>query len=65
VIWALIHLNVVTLLHVHFDVSYGQALVLATPGLVVALLMVMAVFHQGWQGAYRRLASQLAPTTDS
>jgi hypothetical protein len=54
----------VTLLHVHFDVSYAQALLLATPGLVVALLMVMAVFHQGWQGAYRRLASELAPSSD-
>jgi len=64
VIWALIHLNVVTLLHVQFDVPYGQALLLATPGFVVALLMVMAVFHQGWQGAYRRLASELTPSAD-
>lgn len=64
VIWALIHLNMVTLLHVHFDVTYGQALLLATPGFVVALLLVMAVFHQGWQRAYRQLASELAPTAN-
>ena len=64
VIWALIHLNMVTLLHVHFNVSYAQALVLATPGLVVALLLVIAVFHQGWQRAYRQLASELAPTAE-
>lgn len=64
VIWALVHLNVVTLLHSHFGVSYGQALMLATPGLVVGLLLVMAVFHQSWQRAYRRLASELAPSGD-
>ena len=64
VIWALIHLNVVTLLHVQFGVSYSQALLLATPGFVVALLMVIAVFHQSWQGAYRRLAGELAPGVD-
>ena len=42
-----------------------DALVLATPGFVVALLLVVAVFHQGWQRAYRQLASTLAPTAES
>lgn len=58
-IWVLIHLNVVTLLHVRFALPYGEALVVATPGFAVALLLVMAIFHQGWQGAYRRLASAM------
>jgi len=61
-IWFLIHLNVITLLHAHFGISYGEALLLATPGYVVALLLVMALFHQGWQAGYRRLASELEPT---
>ncbi len=60
-IWFLIHLNVVTLLHAHFGLDYGQALLLAAPGYTVALLLVMALFHQGWQAGYRRLASELEP----
>ena len=60
-IWFLIHLNVVTLLHAHFGISYGTALLLATPGYCVALVLVMALFHQGWQAGYRRLASELEP----
>ena len=58
-IWFLIHLNVVTLLHAHFGISYGTALLLATPGYSVALLLVIVLFHQSWQAGYRRLASEL------
>jgi hypothetical protein len=61
VIWFLIHLNVVTLLHARLDLPYDEALMMATPGFVVALLLVMALFHQGWQASYRRLASELLP----
>lgn len=60
-IWFLIHLNVVTLLHARFALPYGEALLLATPGFVLALLLVSALFHQSWQAGYRRLASELEP----
>jgi len=60
-IWFLIHLNVVTLLHARFDLPYGQALLLSSPGFVLALLLVIGLFHQSWQSGYRRLASELEP----
>ena len=60
-IWFLIHLNVVTLLHAHFNLSYGAALMLSTPGFALTLVLVMALFHQSWQTGYRRLASELEP----
>lgn len=58
-IWFLIHLNVVILIHARWDLPYGQALALATPGYVLALLLVATLFHQSWQGGYRYLASEL------
>ena len=60
-IWFLIHLNVVTLLHARFGLPYGQALLLASPGFCLALLLVFALFQQSWQAGYRRLASELQP----
>ena len=60
-IWGMIHLNVVVLLHHHFGLAYDQALLLSTPGYALALVLVMGVFHQGWQNGYRRLADQFAP----
>lgn len=60
-LWFLIHLNVITLLHARFGLPYEQALLLATPGFVLALLLVIGLFHQSWQAGYRRLASELEP----
>jgi hypothetical protein len=60
-IWVMIHLNVVVLLHHHFGLAYAQALLLSTPGYALALVLVIGVFHQGWQTGYRRLADQFAP----
>jgi len=59
-IWVLMHLNVITLLHARFALPYGQALLLATPGYVVAVLLVWLLFRQGWQAGYSTLASQLS-----
>lgn len=61
-IWFLIQLNIVTLLHARFALPYTEALLVSTPGSVVTLLLVLAIFHQSWQGAYRRLASELDPS---
>lgn len=58
-IWFLIHLNVISLLHAHFGISHGQALLLTAPGYTLALTLVMGLFRQGWQSGYRRLASEL------
>ena len=58
-IWALIHLNVVAVLQVRFALPAAQALALATPGYCLALLLVSALFYQGWQRGYRRLADSL------
>ena len=61
VIWALIHLNVVSLLHVRFALPYGEALLLATPGYLLAVLLVWILFRQSWRSGYSTLASQLNP----
>lgn len=58
-IWVLIHLNVVALLQARFALPASQALALATPGYALALLLVSALFYQGWQRGYRRLADTL------
>jgi hypothetical protein len=60
-IWLLIHLNVLTLLHVRFGLAYEQAFVLATPGFALALLLVWILFRQSWRTAYTKLASELPP----
>lgn len=60
-IWFLIHLNLITLLHANLAMSYGQALLISTPGFTLALLLVISLFHQSWQAGYRRLASELEP----
>jgi len=60
-LWFLIYLNVITLLHARFGLPYEQALLLATPGFLLALLLVIGLFHQSWQAGYRRLASELEP----
>lgn len=54
------HLNVITLLHVRFALPYGEALLLATPGYVVAIFLVWLLFRQGWQAGYSTLASHLS-----
>jgi hypothetical protein len=60
VIWVLTHLNVVTFVHVRFDLPWDQALVLTTPGYLLALLLVALLFRQSWQRGYAMLASELA-----
>ncbi len=59
VIWGLIHLNVVAVLQARFALPAAQALALATPGYCLALVLVSALFYQGWQRGYRRLAANL------
>ena len=58
-LWFLVHLNVVTLLHLRFALPWAEALVLATPGFLVAVVLVALLFRQSWQSSYRQLASQL------
>jgi hypothetical protein len=60
VLWVLIHLNVVTFVHVRFDLPWDQALVLTTPGYLLALVLVALLFRQSWQRGYAMLASELA-----
>ncbi|MFM8606005.1 MAG: hypothetical protein ACKOBY_10885 [Cyanobium sp.] len=60
-LWFLVHLNVVTLLHLRFALPWAEALVLATPGFLVAVVLVALLFRQSWQSSYRQLASQLDP----
>ena len=60
VLWVLTHLNVVTFVHVRFDLPWDQALVLTTPGYLLALVLVALLFRQGWQRGYAMLASELA-----
>jgi hypothetical protein len=60
VLWVLIHLNVVTFVHVRFALPWDQALVLTTPGYLLALVLVALLFRQSWQRGYAMLASELA-----
>ncbi len=60
VLWVLIHLNVVTFVHVRFDLPWDQALVLTSPGYLLALVLVALLFRQSWQRGYAMLASELA-----
>lgn len=63
-LWFLVHLNVVSLLHLRFTLPWRQALGLATPGFLLALLLVALLFRQSWRGSYLRLADQL-PTSQA
>ena len=58
-IWWLMHLNVVTFLHVRFDLPYDQALLLSSPGYLFAVLLVWLLFRQSWRRGYVTLASEL------
>jgi hypothetical protein len=58
-LWFLVHLNVVTLLHLRFALPWSEALLLSTPGYLLALVLVALLFRQRWQGSYRQLSSQL------
>ena len=60
VIWVLMHLNVVTYVHVRFALPWDQSLLLCTPGYVLAAVLVALLFRQGWQRSYAMLASELA-----
>lgn len=60
VIWVLMHLNVVTFVHVRFALPWDQSLLLCTPGYVLAVVVVALLFRQGWQRSYAMLASELA-----
>ena len=60
VLWFLLHLNVVTLLHMQFALPWGMALALATPGFLLALGLVALLFRQSWQASYRQLADAVA-----
>lgn len=60
VLWVLVHLNVITFVHVRFDLPWDQALVLTTPGYLLALVLVALLFRQSWQRGYAMLASELA-----
>ncbi len=43
VIWVLMHLNVVTFVHVRFALPWDQSLLLCTPGYVLAVAVVVVV----------------------
>jgi hypothetical protein len=60
VIWALVHLNVITFLQASFGLGYGEALLLTTPGFVLALVLVWIEFRQIWRTAYSKLASEVS-----
>ena len=60
VLWVLVHLNVITFVHVRFDLPWDQALVLTTPGYLLALVLVALLFRQSWQRGYAMLATELA-----
>jgi hypothetical protein len=59
VIWVMVHLNVITFVHVRFDLPWDQSVILCTPGYVLAAVLVALLFRQSWQRSYAMLASEL------
>ena len=59
VIWACVHLNVISFLHVKFGLPFAEAWLLTTPGFGLALILVWLEFRQSWRSAYSTLASEL------
>lgn len=59
-IWVLVHLNVQVFLHVQFGVPYADALLLSTPGFLLAVGMVWLLFRRSWRASYAALASHLS-----
>jgi hypothetical protein len=59
VLWGMVHLNVVAFLHARFGLPPVEALLLCTPGWVVAATLVALRFRQDWQASYTTLASHL------
>ena len=60
VLWVMVHLNVVTFVHVRFGLPWDQSLLLCTPGYVFAVVLVALLFRQSWQRSYAMLASELS-----
>jgi len=58
-IWVMVHLNVVAFLHARFDLPPAEALLLCSPGYLLATAMVWMRFRQRWQASYATLASHL------
>lgn len=58
-LWGLLHLGTIQRLHQSFGLPWLQALLLSTPGFLVALALVLLVFRQSWQRSYRRLADEV------
>ena len=60
---AWIHLNVLLLLQAVYGIPLLTGLVVATPGFVVALLLVGLLFAQRWRASYDMLAREVAVLT--
>ena len=60
---AWIHLNVLVLLQAVYGIPLLTGLVVATPGFVVALLLVGLLFAQRWRTSYDMLAREVADLT--
>lgn len=58
-LWSLLHFATVQRLHTCFALPWPEALALATPGFLMALLLVLVLFRQSWQSSYRKLAGEL------
>jgi hypothetical protein len=58
-IWVLVHLNVVAFVHTQFGLPPREALMLCSPGYVLAAVLVWLRFRQSWQSSYTILASHL------
>jgi hypothetical protein len=58
-LWGMVHLNVVAFAQASFGLPPSEALLLCTPGWVVAAVLVALRFRQDWQASYATLASHL------
>lgn len=59
-IWALVHLNVVAFMPARFHLPASEALLLASPGYILATTLVWVRFCQRWQASYTTLPSHLS-----
>lgn len=58
-LWVMVHLNVVAFVHARFQLPPSEALLLCSPGYLLATMLVWLRFRQSWQASYTELASHL------
>lgn len=55
-----IHLNMLVLLQVRYGIPFENGLMVATPGFIVALVLIAFLFAQRWRSSYIQLSREIS-----